>query len=338
MHQVCRYLSEDAVTVSLRGVSDSDRDWPLPPNPLNLWIRHIVSHRRKTWYKLSDLWAELGAVRACRSNRLDIVHYLDAEHTAQYLPRWIRRSGTSRVKTVATFHQPPELLAGLTRPATIASLDFVLVVSPAQEPFFRQFLPADRVRTLLYGVDADFFHPARTVSAQRPFRCITVGHWMRDWKAARAVVDILSGSNIEFHVVTNRETGLDGLANVRMHRNVDDEALRRLYQESDVLFLPLTNATANNSLLEGLACGLPAVSTELLSVRAYVGEGAASLIENNDPEALAQAIVNLQKNGELRERMSRNARARAEKLSWPRVAPLLEQVYFSLVNGNSGRV
>jgi glycosyltransferase involved in cell wall biosynthesis len=326
-HQVCRYFDPARVAVSIRPVSDSDADWPLLPGRLSIALRNRVS-RRLAWYKLSDLAAELRALPDTLGNAVDVVHYLDGEHTAQFLPRWVKRWPTSRVRTVATFHQPPELLPDLVSPDIVRHLDFVLVVSPTQEPFFREFLPAHRVRTLLYGVDADFFRPSASRSPDGVFRCITAGHWMRDWRAVRSVAEALSAHrDIEFHVVTGRPTPLEDLANVTIHRDVSDESLLHLYQQADVLFLPLVSSTANNSLLEGLACGLPVVSTRLASVSAYVGEGPAVLVAMNDPAMLGDALLALRRDPARRAAMAQAARRRAEALAWSRVACEWERTY-----------
>ena len=327
-YQGVRHVRPAAVSATLRPVSDSQ-------HPLNHGLRLIGVGRRMAWYKVSDLTAELRAWPACLANALDVVHYMDGEHTGQYLQRWIRRSRWSRVKTVATFHQPPELLSTLVNPCAIRDLDLVLVVSPTQESFFRQFLPASRVRTMLHGVDAAFFQPpSRPRLTDGVFRCLTVGHWMRDWGTIRAVAGILQACHdIEFHVVTAQQTGLDGCPNVTTHRNVTGESLLRLYQDADVLLLPLINATANNSLLEGMACGLPVVSTRLKAVSVYVGEGAATLIEANDPAQFAHAIAALRDDRASRRQMGRAARARAEELAWPLVARQLERTYTELAEG-----
>jgi glycosyltransferase involved in cell wall biosynthesis len=139
--------------------------------------------------------------------------------------------------------------------------------------------------------------------------------------------------DIEFHVVTGQEPELPAAANLIRHRNVDDASLLRLYQQADVLVLPLTDTTANNSLLEGMACGLPIVSTRLPAAEAYVGDAAALLIEGNDPDALADAIGSLRADSTLRLRMAAAARSRAEQLSWPRIAPQLADLYVELATG-----
>jgi glycosyltransferase involved in cell wall biosynthesis len=330
--QMCRYLSPASVDLSLQPVSDGDADWPLPENPLNQHVRRYVNRRGMVWYKLSDLAAEIAATPAALTNAVDIIHFVDAEHTGQYLPGWIKRWRRSRVKTIGTFHQPPELLPGLVNPDIVASLDRVVVVSPSQIPYFRAFLPADRVLTILYGIDVEFFRPPEVRITDGVFRCITVGHWMRDWRAIRAVAEAFRPrQHMEFHIVTNRVTGLEGLPNVHRHQNVDDEGLRGLYQQADVLFLPLENATANNSLLEAIACGLPVVSTRIESVLAYVDETMADLVAGNEPEALVAAICRLHDDPDRRAKMGAAARARAEALAWSRLAVEWEGVYATLV-------
>jgi glycosyltransferase involved in cell wall biosynthesis len=331
INQLVRHLDPAEYTVRLYGASDSDADLPLPHRGLERWLRERVQRRGMAWYKLSDLAAEIRALPGCVLGRIDIVHFLDAEHSAQYLPAALRRCRLSRARTVATYHQPPELLGGLINEDVVATLDYVTVVSPEQLDYFRGFLPANRVEMILHGIDTAFFRPGTGSREGRIFRCITAGHWLRDWDAVRSVAAALASCRaIEFHVVTDRPTGLDDLANVTVHRNVDDAELVSLYQRSDVLFLPLTQSTANNSLMEGIACGLPVVSTKLRSVRAYVSEAEAILVERNDPSQLADAIVHLWRNPATRTAMGRCARARAEELSWVNMAREYQRIYAGL--------
>ncbi len=329
--QLARYLDPSVCAVRLSAASDSDDDMPLPHGRVRDWLRGRVQ-RRMPWYKLSDLAAEARALSECLLGRSDIVHFLDAEHCGQYLPGLLKRVGPRRVRTAATFHQEPELVEELSDRELISRIDLVVLVSPSQSPYFLGFLPEQRVRVILHGVDADFFRPQDAAREADGFRCITVGHWLRDWKALGAAAHRLASlRDVELHVVTDRETGLEGRANVRIHRRVDDDVLLRLYQQSDVLLLPLTGATANNALLEGIACGLPVVSTDLPSVRAYLPGREALLAKRNDDGELVEGVLRLRADPDLRAVMSRCARARAEELSWRRVARAYEEAYSELV-------
>lgn len=331
MRQLLRHLDPAACVVRPYAVSDGDADLPLPHPALRRWLRDRVQRRGMAWYKLSDLAAEARALGASVLRRTDVVHFLDAEHSAQYLPALLRKGRLNHVRTVGTYHQPPEALEGLLDRTVVACLDHVILVSPAQEPYFRELVPPERVEVVLYGVDTDFFRPGPPRRAESPFRCITAGHWLRDWKALRGVAERLaSRRDIEFHIVTSRVTGLEGLRNVRTHRDVDDTTLVGLYQNADLLLLPLTQATANNTLLEGIACGLPVVSSDLPSIRAYLPGGEGLLVKDNHPGQLAEAVVHLKEDPGRRRDSARRARARAKELSWPRIAPHYERIYTRL--------
>ncbi len=137
----------------------------------------------------------------------------------------------------------------------------------------------------------------------------------------------LAGEAVEFHVVTDRKTGLEDLPNVRRHSKVDDERLLALYQEADALLLPVHRSTANNALLEGIACGLPVISTRLPSIAAYVPGGEAILVAGNDPDELTDAVRSLQEDAGAAREMGRKARRRAEELSWRNLAPRYAEIY-----------
>lgn len=320
--QVFRHLPTAGLTADVRAVRDG--------TPVDAVLRIVSRARRRSWYKSTDLAAECRLAMDAFGGRLDIAHYLDGEHSLGFFPRLVKARQLP-VRTVGTFHQPPEMLGRFVHLKTIAALDLVLVMSPTQEAFFRDWLPAERIRTFLHGVETDFFRPPDVAARRQAFRCLTVGHWLRDWAAIGETVDRFRGQRgMEFHVVTHRATGLEGRSNVVTHRNVSDDDLLRLYQSCDLLLLPLKNATANNSLLEGLSCGLPIVSTDIPSVRAYAGEGAATLVAGNVPDALAEAIVAIRDDQERRAEMGRRARARAEELSWPRRTAALVEIYDEL--------
>ncbi len=325
--QYIRHLDPKRFRADCRYASDSDADLPLPGEDRRRRLREKVQSNGMAWYKLSDLAGEMRAFAASAVGRADIVHFLDAEHGGQFLPQWFDRFPVRRAKLAVSYHQPPELLPELVNGEVAARFDRVVVVSPTQRAYFEQFMPAEKVVTILHGIDTDFYKPASS-TPDGIFRCVSAGHWLRDWPMVRAVAERLTSQpNVEFHIVTNRETGLEHLSNVRFHRNVPDEELRKVYQSGDVLLLPLTGSTANNSLLEGMACGLPVVSTNLSSVRTYVGKDAALLKESADVEGFVDAVGTLRADRALREQLAQGARARAEELSWQRITREYEALY-----------
>jgi glycosyltransferase involved in cell wall biosynthesis len=310
-------------------VSDSDDDFPIQNRLIREWCRRVIQKRGMQWYKLSDLAAEMKALEQSWRRKVDILHYLDGEHSALFLPKLLNSFGTFRPKLVATYHQPCDVLESLVNRNVVAKLDCVTVVSPDQLPFFVNLLPPERVRLILHGIDTCHFRPGDDAGNGNAFSCVTTGHYLRDFDVVRQVAEQLRAyRDIAFHVVTGKPTGLEDLPNVTIHReHIDDEALLRLYQRSQVLFLPLIQSTANNSLLEGLACGLPIISTSLSSVKVYAPGNEAILIKDNSPQEFVDTILHLFHNPEERRVMAQAARKRAEELDWSKIAPQYDALY-----------
>lgn len=331
--QIPRHLDAGRFRFVLDGASDSDDDLPQWLSPARSRLRDWIRRGGMPWYKLSDLMAEVRALPGSAGGRYDILHFLDGEHCGQYLPRLLKGMRLSRPRTVASFHQPPDLQPTLINPDIARWFDHVTVLSPAQVPFFLEFLPADRVHLLPHGIDTDFFHPpAAPRAGGRRIRCITVGHWLRDWEALRAVAEwFRPDADVRFDVVTARETGLEDLPNVTHHRSIPDAALAALYRHADVLLLPLTECTANNALLEGMASGLPVASSSLPGARFHLSGDEALLAPPGDAQALVDALSRLRNEPELRLQMGRRARLRAEELAWPNAAKGFAGLYESIV-------
>lgn len=330
--QFSRFLGPHGFRVDHRLTPDDDSALPLPGAARRDQLRRRVQQGGMAWYKLSDLAAEMRALAAAAAGRADLVHFLDGEHGAQFLPRWLDRLPGRRgrqVPVVASYHQPPALLPGLVDPAVLSRLDAVVLVSPTQAPFFEAHLPPARVVTILHGIDTEFFAPGLAPD-DGVLRCVTAGHWLRDWPAMRRAAEGLAGKRVEMHVVTGGATGLEDLPHVHHHKGLSDEALLALYQRCDLGLLPLIDSTANNSLLEMIACGLPLVTTGLASVRAYVDEAAAVLLPEGN-EGAAEAVLALRDDPAHRARMGRAARIRAELLALPGVAAAYAALYHEVL-------
>jgi glycosyltransferase involved in cell wall biosynthesis len=291
--------------------------WPL--------LKALIRRGGLPWYNLSNLNAELLALMSCLAGRTDVVHFLDGERSALFLPKFVRLAHLSKIRTVVTFHQTPQVLREIVTGDLLRWVDQVVLVSPSQLPFFLEYVPDDRLDVILHGIDIEFFYPPASRRDIGSFRCITVGHWLREWNVLRQIASALP--EIRFDIVTGFETGLNGLANVRIHRNIDDGTLAELYRTVDILLLPLSDSTANNALLEGMASGLPVVATDLPAVRSYLLESGGMLVPNNSLEGFVAALQSLRQNIQLRHAMGLSARARAEELAWPRLAPDYEALY-----------
>jgi len=118
--------------------------------------------------------------------------------------------------------------------------------------------------------------------------------------------------------------------NVRFVGFVDDNLKLFYYKAADIFVLPSTMKTECYPLaiLEAMACSLPIVASNMGGIPDAVKSGDNGfLVPPKDSEALAEAIIYLLENEDIRERMGRNGRERVERYSWERIAKETERIY-----------
>lgn len=333
MQQFVSRMEPGRVDRRMRSVSDSDADFPdRPPwrwRPVRRALNSLIHRSGQRWYKLSDLRAEWETIGAWWRGEMDLLHFLDGEHTAQFLPQ-LAAAFPSKPRTIATFHQPAAVLPSVFPHRSARSLDHAVMVSASQLAYFRDVLPEGRLSVVPYGIDVDFFHPADGEPRTQTVRCLTSGSYLRDWKLFGEIVRALEGRcDVAFDVVSSSAPEIPGVSSVTVHRSITDDRLRSLYHQADILVLPLLDATANNALLEGMACGVPIVASDLPAVREYAADSCALFVPNR-PENFVDAIEALAGDASRRARMGKAGRQRSLSFSWPSIARRYEDLYTRL--------
>ena len=84
---------------------------------------------------------------------------------------------------------------------------------------------------------------------------------------------------------------------------------------SDVFVLPTENEGCCNAIVEAMACGLPVVSTDAPFNYDILNENNSIMVDCHDVDAIASAIVRLQKNHELCQRLGKGSLEVASGLS-----------------------
>ncbi|MDO9085184.1 MAG: glycosyltransferase family 4 protein [Anaerolineaceae bacterium] len=243
-------------------------------------------------------------------------------------------------KLILSYHQPPSFLANLfernekknilTRPE---KNDIVVVLSKSLIEEYKKLIPNNEIVSIPHGVDIDFFYPSKCPKLNQ--RILTVGNWLRDYDIWGQVVKqiLVVRKDIVFDVIANPATLNKLIAikdkypkNVNFLSNLSDTELCKYYQLATILFLPLKDSVANNALLEGMACGLPIVITNLPATREYAGE-AALFINNQSPDFYADSLLSLLDNQSLMEKMSTKARSKALLYSWELIGNQFKNLY-----------
>ena len=281
------------------------------------------------WYWGDAMPREFEMIARMWLPRRQLFHIFYAENdlrlTSKARVRWNNR-------IVASFHQPPDFLDNhLEDKAAIRGLDGAVVMSRFQVPYMQRFLPLDRIHVVWHGVDTEYWHPDPTVTRHDEPTFLFVGQWLRDIEMAKDTIRLCAerGLPARFRIVTfpDKMVEFEGLPNTTVMTGIPDEQLLEENRRAWGFFLPLDQSTANNAILEAMACGTAIVTTRLGGIPEYVSDDAGFLVPSKDIAAAADAIAKICESRELAEKLGKAAREDALKFSWPKMGALQNSVY-----------
>jgi glycosyltransferase involved in cell wall biosynthesis len=282
-------------------------------------------------YRYEDWLVELRVL--CRSwlHPPNVVHVLYGDEELDLL---LRHRRLLPCPLVASFHLPPNRVRErfeVTQKHLLSGIDVAVVVAKNQLRPFSNWLGPDRVVYIPHGIDTDQFCPGECLPRRECVRLITVGHHMRDWKAIDEIIAqcVAQRLPVRFDIVTAHH-GLSSsanLPNVHFHSRISEEDLIRLYREADALLLPVLDATANNAVLEALACGTPVISTMVGGIPDYVDNTCGWLFESSEVAGIVNLISEICDEREIASSRRSAARNKALVFSWERVAAKMRVVY-----------
>jgi glycosyltransferase involved in cell wall biosynthesis len=290
-------------------------------------------------YRLEDRLAELRLLAKSLIDPPDAVHVLYGDEQLDFLLRW---RTWLRCPLVATFHLP----AARTAPrfehfqaGLIKGIDAAILIARSEMASFQRWFGPEKVVYVPHGVDTTRFKPNNCLARGDTLKLLIVGEHMRDWAVAHRVIDEAkyNGLNVQFDIVTRPDIfpHFTGCTNATLHAEIPESRLIEMYQTADAVFLPLKDATANNSLLEGLACGTPAIASDVGGIPDYMNDGSGWLIPGGDAVSAFELIKQLCANKDLVRSRRDSARARALTFDWQRIAEKLSVVYSAVKVGKS---
>lgn len=185
-----------------------------------------------------------------------------------------------------------------------------------------------KLHVLHCGADTDLFTPGETSAAGKSLSIVCVGSFI-EVKGHRFLVEAVKllrarGVEVRCHLVGDgpgrrdlssriANAGLESV--VVMHGSLPRPGVARLMGSADVVVQPSVPTRRGSregipvSLMEGMACGLPAVASRISGIPELVDDGENGyLVPPADPAALAGALEKLAMDPELRRRMGLAAR------------------------------
>jgi len=317
---------------------------------------HLVSVVEYPLFKYPPYTVSLGSelFRVSKQYGLELVHihYAIPHSTAALLARMV-----AGVPYVVTLHGSDVTILGSdpsflpVNTFSVESADGLTAVSGYLAEEARNGLGIKQdISVIPNFVDPDVFAPVRpdVVQTHRDRRMVIIH--ISNFRPVKRVHDLVAAVGIVAKQVEDIRLLLvgDGPERHRVECMVDELNLRRnvlltgyrrdipdLLRCSDVLVLCSEIESAPISLLEGMSSGLPVVATEVGGIPEIVDDGRNGfLVSPNSPEELAEKILELNSDRELRLRMGAAARRTVlERFTADKVVPQYEEIYRRVVSG-----
>jgi glycosyltransferase involved in cell wall biosynthesis len=206
---------------------------------------------------------------------------------------------------------------------------------------FESYVGKGRVKFVHHGVNIDFFRPRLTMKRSENPRLLFIGRVFRDTAMLARIIKELTAEipKIGFDLVVSSEQrekdpyliSLLGQDNIRWHTKIPDDKLLDLYQQSYLLLLPLTQAGANNAIVEALSSGLPIVTTGVGGVFDYGGGSIYPTVNKDDDAGMLSLIDRYLSDLKWRDEVAAAGREFAvSNLGWPLVAQRHIEIYEEL--------
>jgi glycosyltransferase involved in cell wall biosynthesis len=197
-------------------------------------------------------------------------------------------------------------------------------------------VPESALSVILHGVDTGYFRPGSVDAVPRrdgPLRALLVGATERDHAFAAAVLSRMPPDLVKLTVLTMgaHRRAYEGVASVELLPKQDDEAFLRMYQRSDLLFMPMLDCTANNVFLEAMACGTPVMTNRVGGVPEYISPACNIIMDDKNVDEWVEVLSSLARDRDRLAAMRQPVRQWAGRFDWKRMADDYRAVYARLI-------
>lgn len=194
--------------------------------------------------------------------------------------------------------------------------DYVVVSSHRMARHFAENFGVNKlkIRTISNSVDITTFCPSEDVGQSGRILFVgrlepikNIGLLLKAAKISQVGADII-GSGSEYDALQEfaDATNLD----CRFLGNIPNEALVSFYRQCLAFVLPSFSEWAPKALFEAMAVGAPVIGTNAPGIKEWIDHRRTGIIVSNDPDDLAQAILQIEQDHTMARNLGQRARTK----------------------------
>ncbi len=243
------------------------------------------------------------------------------------------------INLIPQFYFPRKMILWAANQAS----EIITVCEALKQELITLGVSLTKIHALRNGVDLLFFHPQdreksrQKLNIHRP-TLLSVGHLVErkgHHLVIQAMVDLpsydllIAGDGEERENLKKLVAELNLENRVRFLGSVSHEELVTIYSAVDLLVLASSREGWANVLLESMACGTPAIATNIWGTSEVITKPEAGMLM---AERSANAIVQATKEIEQMMPSRQKTREYAEQFSWDDTVNALQAIFNSIVN------
>jgi glycosyltransferase involved in cell wall biosynthesis len=289
-----------------------------------------------------------------KSQSPDVIHVMTPDPSAMIMIQAGHEAGVPIIyQELGIPYHPPDFESYYEQFTSVLPLCAeIAALSPKLIEHCREKLPDSRALSIL-PIMSDEFENGRKPHQPAPGK-ITFGFAarMEELKGPMVLMEAfavaheqceniclnIAGDGSQRQKIATRAKALDVASRYRYHGvYTHPEQCREFMESLDVFVMPSFSEGTPNSIVEAMACGKPIIASDVGGIPDMLGSDSGILVPPGDMKALADAMVSLAQNPELRRTMGAAAKERYEKLFSPRVVvPFMVETYRRVTKNGRG--